>query len=30
MFDLLALTSEEELDGFSKGIKYPEIEEEAM
>ena len=30
MFNLLALTSEEELDWFNKGITYPEVEEEAM
>lgn len=30
MSDILTLSADEELDRFSKGIKYPEAEEEAM
>lgn len=30
MFETLSLTVDEDLDGLSKGINYPEVEEEAM
>ena len=30
LFDINSLSTEEEIEGFSKGIKYPEVEEEAM